>query len=366
MQSSNSQPSRRQPRKRNAPRKQNPPRKRQRRAAPSTKGRHSVQVTIAKPAQDWAASLVNPFTGPLTGIPDYPAIQTRKYRTLAKGTMSTGTAGFGYIAMTPDYFAINNGTAVSFTDSTYAGTTILLAGAGNNNVLANSDYALAAFGAGAGLAQYRVVSAGLRVRYNGTAFDMGGSTVGFVDPRHQSVLGKSYTDISGEVQAKTFPVVRKENHWVHMVFRHLDSDDLNYKTAFPAFTPAATDQSSYMVFACSQPGATVQTFDWEAYATIEATGRAVRGQTPSHYDPVGFAAVHAAMNFGDLLLPWQGDSSQREKEVIAAAAKYASKHTSSTTHVLSDAADVARGVGDTVSGAANIVSTIAGFLSFLF
>lgn len=245
-------------------------------------------------AREYAAALANPFdTGPVACIPDFPVLLTRKAKYFAKGNFQTGTGGFGFVTMTPEYFTsdapVAGASLVRFTDATYAATMVTIIGGGVNAGLSNSDYAAATFGAAAVLAEYRVVSAGLRVRYAGTELNRGGDMFALHEPNHQSLAGATSTVMRGYLESITCPVVRT---WTNVLYKPVLLTDTQYKNTFPTMTTTNVDFNNYMCIAVQAADALVSlNFDWEAYVNVELNGRNIQGRTPSLYDPVGFAAV---------------------------------------------------------------------------
>jgi len=241
-------------------------------------------------AAEYCASLANPFdTGPIGCIPDFPVLQTRKVKFFAKGNFQTGTTGLGFITVTPEYGVVNDQAFAFITNAAFAGNTIDYSLANVTTVNSNSDYASAAFGAAAVLAEYRVVSCGLRVRYAGTELNRGGDMTGFHEPNHQTVFQQNIFGLSAYLEAVRVPVTR---NWTNVLYKPVLQTDTFYKNAFPAYTGANTDFNNYMVVAVVAPAAgTSINFDFEVFVNVEFNGRNVQGKTPSYYDPVGFAKV---------------------------------------------------------------------------
>ena len=126
-------------------------------------------VVLSRCAADYAMCLSNPFTGPLACVPVSPTVMSLKLRAWTKGEFKSGTAGVGYINADPYSAVASDLACVRHSDAAYAGSTVALSGvAGTSAHFSNSPYINASFTNGAAGAQYRVVSAGLRIRYIGT------------------------------------------------------------------------------------------------------------------------------------------------------------------------------------------------------
>lgn len=230
---------------------------------------------------------------------------TGKYRPFARGIFSTSNnaaaTGFGYIVMNPEWgvasdapFVITNGPADTVTVvNPTAGTPV--------NNYSNSPYTQGLFQQ-SGL-QYRIVGAGLRIRYAGALLTMGGQVAGLHHPAHTSLTGFSINNAASPLnnilsykEAQQFSVTA--DRWTNVLYHAVEEDDTDYHITFPALT-AGTGKAGYMGFAIQAPdtsGVTVQTFEWEAVAHVEILGAIVLNKTPSHVDFVGHGAVTTAAN----------------------------------------------------------------------
>lgn len=273
-------------------------------------------------AQNYARSLANPFTGPENAcVPNYPALQSLKQRSWSKGVVSTGTLGIGFVWFDPRVGAVNDLNCVFYTDNTFAGTAFSVpptVGVGFSK--SNSGLVSTQFGPQATLA-YRVVSAGVRARWTGTELNRGGQMICLQNPNHASLLGLAPVNLDLVQQTVRLPV--KDDQWTNTLFFPLDSDDLNFRKTFPNTATAADSDSYYIgIMFVAPSGGTGGTFEWEVYFNHELTGYNVRGQTPSHNDPSGFAAVNAVTNFTNHLLPSNVPSARKAEEFLGAAATY--------------------------------------------
>lgn len=320
-------------------------------------------------AAEYCLCLANPFTGPAACIPSYPALLTRKTRAYAKGTFSTGTAGFGCITVTPTLGVANDQRFVLYTSSAFAGTsptfnsTFVQGTAGNNYATSNSDYASGVFTQADSPNKLRVVSCGLRIRYAGTELNRGGYIVGFMDPNHESIMvdnagaGKAQSTIEGYTESKRFGVDRK---WKTVLFRPVDEIDNTFVTGDPTFlgaggTVVSTPGMYYMAFYVqAASSATPLTYEWEVYANYEVTGRGVRGKTASHFDPVGHAAVHASTVTTTTLLPSEKSDSERMAEFV----KHTESYLDTAMSIGGGLAHLAQRFGPAFGGAMSLMAEI--------
>jgi len=270
-------------------------------------------------SSDYARSLANPFSGPEACVPNYPVLLTRKTRVFARGTFSTGTAGFGFIAADPVNAVANNLNGVIASTPTFAGTTLSSAAAGVAGFSTNSEFTAAQFGETTALLQKRVVSAGLRIRYVGTVFDQGGQVLGFSDPEHNNLFGRTFADIDGELESARLVV--SKNNWSTVRYRPFFESDLQLNGDFPA--TVLVDGSFYMAFLVQAASAgTSLTYEYEFYVNHEISGKNVRSKTASHFDPTGFGAVHAATITSKALMPSQQSTGESEKTFLTTATQY--------------------------------------------
>jgi hypothetical protein len=322
---------------------------------------------------DYARSLANASTGPLACVPTTPAQLSKKFRVWAKGTFNAGTTGMAGIVLDPLRAVTNDSVCVFSTTSAHS-TSILdyIVGAGWNADASNSEYTTAQLGPAENQFEARVVSAELKLRYIDTELNRGGQAVLFHDPNHMPLYGQSLANLDAEEMSKRFPLTRE---WLRVVYRPVSSTDLNFQTALPAYTPAATDLDQFYMGAIIQAAATTNVaFEYEVYVTFEVFGQNIRAMTPSHVDLAGLGAVHAVSNLGKNLYPTSEPGLSVEKKMVADTAKYLAHQSSHVSSMDSSTANkIAQNVkhaGDivtaTVSTGNAIYDAVSGVLDFLF
>lgn len=294
------------PRRRRANQKQRP------QGPVQQQGRKPLQKQIIKPrvaaadflspcARDYLSVLENPFSGKVTCVPQFPSIPSRKVRYWVKGVAQTGTAGIGFVAFNPfnswnDIHA-DPQNAVYYTDSSFVGTTTAYTTAVTGVQLANlnSEYLRS------GLYKYRLVAAGLRIRYAGTELNRGGRVFCLEEPDHASTNGFNLSNIG---QYDTHRVFRPDQQWKSVVHHPADEDEFDY------FAPTAAGNLHYLLIMLEAPSAgTPLAFEWEADAIFELVGPVVRGLTPTPVDMVGLSAVQTFANTTNNRAPREGDRS---------------------------------------------------------
>jgi len=278
-------------------------------------------VHLSGCAADYARACVNPFTGPIACIPDYPVLMSRRLRVFSRGTLATSsTTGVGFICCTPSFASASDSNCVFFTGPTYAGSTIN-PNTGVTGVFAatsNSDYSTSGIGTAAAQAQYRVVASGIRIRYRGSTFDQGGQIYALCEPTHDNLSTATVSDLSAQEFMRKLSVTRE---WANVLYSPQNTGDIGFQSTNTG-GPTVADQTALgranymaMMIVAASP-TTSLTFEWEMYTILEFTGKNVRGSVPSHFDPVGFSAVHAATTTSNHKLPFQGEAQKKESSFL--------------------------------------------------
>lgn len=209
-------------------------------------------------------------------------VTSLKQHAFAKGSMTIGTAGYGFVVLSPGLMAVNDKNSVLFSDAAYGGNSIGVVGPGVFGAASNSMFVTADIGPG-DLAAWRVVSAGLKIRYNGSQLNLGGTAHSLQHPQHEDLFAYTTPDLDAYVQSKRSVVDRV---WTSVLYCPTQAGYVTNLTAQQYV-------GAFMgILVQSIPG---NTFDWEACLNFEVSGSHVRGQTYAVNDPVGFGAAAAAM-----------------------------------------------------------------------
>lgn len=159
--------------------------------------RTSSSVALSKCALKYALAIANPFNIAARGvcIPTLPAPDSFKTSGFIRGTAFIGTAGVGFILVTPSL--ANDMPALFATNAAYTGTSTLILSALNTLVpginalsVANVPFPSTSFtGAQNGTANVtgRMVAAGLSLQYVGTLMNTSGVVYALRDPSHNNV-----------------------------------------------------------------------------------------------------------------------------------------------------------------------------------
>lgn len=228
---------------------------------------------------------MDPFEGPADAcMPVTPAMNSRKMRPFVRGQLSTSsTTGFGFLLANMLAYANNNTTAYK-TGATYAASVLATSGTGVTALTSNSDVASTGFGDG--LANYRLVSMGMRVRYRGSELNRGGRVVVLEEPDHSSLNGLTVDQVLAYEKAKEFEV---DGKWCTLLFSGpVSPEEYDYQNA----SNLPTISNPYMAIIVEAASATTSvTFDYEIFWNYELIGPTVRGKSASDADDVGTSVI---------------------------------------------------------------------------
>lgn len=308
-------------------------------------------VSISKCTNDYARALANPFTGPLACVPSYPAMMSLKTKQWTKGTFSTSaTTGLGFCVVDPYRTAFNdvNSNVVSF--STYALSTINSLAPGAFGFPTNAQFSTAELGPLPSQLQFRLVACGVRIRYIGTELNRGGQKIGLMDPTRSSLDGHGIADFNAEITSVKFPIARE---WTSVLYRPVDNADLTFATSI---TPGYNFSMGFIVQGASST--TPLEYEYELYSVVEYQGRIARGQTPSHYDPTGMAAVNSVSVLSKALLPNSQSDAARETQIIGQTTHY-------IANGISHANTISKTIDNAVQGGSSLMSSLGKAWNFV-
>nr|UHS71795.1 MAG: hypothetical protein [Permutotetraviridae sp.] len=220
---------------------------------------------------------------------------SQKVKVSSRGSFSTGTTGYGYIAVQPTCMLTNNAAPGTATTATSAGGAPSLGNAYTNTAsvgVANSPWAQATYGSGPGKLTWKLVSCALYVKYAGTELNKGGDIILIEEPTNKSLLVYSYNTAMNYDFAKRVPVT---GDWVHVSFTPGGAPNgtvAPVTTSYSNGDPTAVGSLTLGAFVNSAGAA--QPYDYEIFACFEVLGDTVRSATSSYADPIGFSAISAA------------------------------------------------------------------------
>ncbi len=172
---------------------------------------------LSDPSLRWMAALYDPRTCAEEPCVPHGVNLSQKMKVFARGSLSTGTTGFGFIALAPFLMAASNMSPVttSVSGSLMSATTALSSVASVANANSNSQFVAGNFGTGVGTLQYKLVGCAIYVRYAGTELNRGGDMVLVEEPNHNTLFNYTYTTAMGLDYAKRVSV---SNEWSRVCY----------------------------------------------------------------------------------------------------------------------------------------------------
>lgn len=266
----------------------------------------------------YASALVDPIGTPAGAcIPRLVPIQSHKFRTLSRGSFTTGTTGVGGIAVWPlrmltrDYATVSNiqprawvatGPTYNRTDFDFLDSPVVDSVARTDlrfGIAQQSVYSGAQLAGGTGLSA-ALVSCGIRVWYSDTVLNKKGNFTVWRNSAATASLpnnGDDQASLLASMQAKFVPVDCPGSQ-VSVAYNPLLSLDLEpveepYSgNAFGVYDDRGiASRLAFGVFV--NDAAPVQTFSFELVAHFEVMGKNVP-VTPSHSDAQGTGKVISA------------------------------------------------------------------------
>jgi hypothetical protein len=180
---------------------------------------------------------------------------------------------------------VNDANSVTVSNSAFV-TSVISAGVitGVNGLTTNAPYAIADVAGDA--VNYRLVAAGIRLRYIGTQLEMGGSIYAAVTPSHTSLQGASAADFLALDRVEQAPFDRS---WVAVTWTPVKEEETTFITTYGGGTP-------HLAVLIKAASTTPVAFEFEVYAHVEYIGSNVRQKTQSHADVIGFQKAATAVS----------------------------------------------------------------------
>lgn len=194
------------------------------------------------------------------------------------------------------------------------------------SVTSNSEFAYgAAWSAGF---NYRVVAAGLRIKYTGNQLTRGGRIVALQEPSHLTLATLTATSMLAYPEAKQISIT-EEDDWITLLYRPVDTDDFDFTNVIPPWNGVNGGYLGFWVSSHDSTGAQIQAFEFEAYVMLEFMGYNVTGKSPSYADPMGHAAVQSIVTSSNAFMRAHSNkSSHMSKALVHASSDYVDRHTS--------------------------------------
>lgn len=202
------------------------------------KARRSPGIALSHCAQKYALAIAAPFHPGARGAcsPSYPAMPSFKATGFTRFTMTVGSAGVGFCAISP--CLANNENCAYFTNSSYTRNDIKIVDTATalttgvqsytiSNLPFTADQLSLAFSSDSEYVHGRIVSVGVRITYIGTTMNESGAIYLYSSPSHQNVtriansLGElgslAETEVCGitrnPCELRIFPVTSDESSY---------------------------------------------------------------------------------------------------------------------------------------------------------
>jgi hypothetical protein len=268
---------------------------------------------------DYARSLADPCSGPAR-MPAPPTLKTALRSAWSKGTFKTGTAGWGWVACSPEAAVFGDITSLFHSSLSSTGNQFEFASP-NVSVTTNSPYTLAQAGPGIQQFQYRIVSSCLRIKWAGTVFDKGGSLVGLQTPNHSSLVTRNANDMLAIAGSREMPI---SSNWTEIRYTPNEQDDFDFQGSY-----VRTDANYYyMGFMVQAAAGAAQPFSYEFYVNYETTGYLMSDAKPSFADTTGMSSVLSAVQQTNLASASSKPPNEVAKGFIASSTEQLNSHTS--------------------------------------
>jgi len=241
-------------------------------------------------------------------IPTIPNVKSRKTFMFSRGEFAMSATGSGFITFAPRRLASDCvGSSYNSCPLYYSSIAwVAPSGCIYPNVDANlpmdfgiissslnSDYTSSSLPLvnGRGI-KYRVVGAGMRIRYIGKEVDRSGLIHALITPNHDTVSGLNVVNAGNYETYFRWPVARE---WVTITHTPVMDDDFLYfpdSINNPAFFGTIFSTQSFQHYMGFQITDCLSgSFEYEAIAHYEIVGSEVRGLTPTPVDMPGISAV---------------------------------------------------------------------------
>jgi hypothetical protein len=282
---------------------QQPKRKRQRRKNKGSSQQGNPIFTQC--AMDYYKALVDPwayrYSERLPCIPDLTVVPSMKFNTTVIGTLKVGTNRFGYIAINPHILGSARGIGWHSL-STYTGT-VVKAGPLADPTIAPIYDATFPYDGLTQLPAFRLVAAGVRIKYTGTELNRSGQVaLGSNDAASNNFDGFTYDNVASQPDTVPQSVTRGHRG---CVYKPLNVNSTTYQSQWDYFD---ADAMKMVAVVTGEPG---NEFAYEIVRFWEAISdgtNVVNNTSASHSDLTGvskirdFIATTAQSEFGQSLM----------------------------------------------------------------
>lgn len=261
-------------------------------------------VNLGDHTKAYMQCLINPIGSQPAGMPSMGGVNSLKFKCFARGAASTGSAGFGFLNVTPGFGVARDERWGFVSTAAFAGTTMNETAAGIAYFQSNSTYVLGDFlgSDAAATVSYRLVGCGARIRYFGTELNKAGLVFSLIHPEHEPLnnstsypLGAGVSDLRTFESCSADAFDRDWHELDYTGFIYPNEQEYHDQVVIPGLggtdDPAPFYNYRCMAIAIECPAPTPLPFEYEVWGIYEVVGPSVRGTTATVADPVGVSIV---------------------------------------------------------------------------
>jgi len=248
-----------------------------------TRPRARKSPALPKHLREYLTTLVNPYDMSADiGVPDKLNRKTAKRTYFIRGTMKSGTNGFGYVALDPKAFLSNDRVAMVHSNGAFTGNSISLNSAATGVIAdySNSEFSAASVAAN-GIAA-RVISAGIRVVNRTPALTKGGVAIGLMEPDQNSLSGETFASLGSYPSGRALS--GDTSKWLHAEWSPTTPADFDFEDVVNSSTTEL--DTAPLAIAIETETTDPQLYYYEAVVHIELIGK-LSGMSRNVVDPAG-------------------------------------------------------------------------------
>lgn len=283
-------------------------------------------------ARDYFRSLEDPFAMKVSCIPTTLNTPSQKFCSWSRGTFTTGTAGTGWIIVSPGRGMSSDLNCAYYTMATYTGTSALRPFAGDLGVSSSNTNAPYASTNVQEDYSVRLVASGLRVRNITPLLSRGAITYMLEQQAHQTLISAvSNTDPNVDPLNDWGSMEGVESlnldsgDWGSVVFHPMNPTEMAFDGAnnWAASSTVNFSRGNWTLGAQVNQTSAMQTFEFEIVTIYEAVGRLIVGESPSHSDTVGMDTISNILSSIQIRKPRVGDRFAGLKRILSSSSTIA-------------------------------------------